>query len=93
MDATDAQHDKCVSLLSSRRRMRMSVIRWTIRWTKEEMFSTGSRRKNHAALDSYVESWTSLHTPETVVDLMLIRHSSKCCENSKDLAMILACRP
>lgn len=57
-------------------------------WTKEEMFSTlALRRKNHAALDSYVESWTSLHTPETVVDLMRNHGiAASVVENSKDLA-------
>lgn len=51
------------------------------------VFHPGSEKKNHAALDSYVESWTSLHTPETVVDLMRNHGiAASVVENSKDLA-------
>ena len=40
-------------------------------WTSEGIFSTLiRRRKNRAALDHNIETWTCLHTPETVVDLL-----------------------
>jgi crotonobetainyl-CoA:carnitine CoA-transferase CaiB-like acyl-CoA transferase len=40
-------------------------------WTKEERFSTLSKRKeNEEELDEFLEGWTLQHTPEEVVDLL-----------------------
>ena len=57
-------------------------------WTKKKIFSTAAlRRENHAVLDRHVESWTSLHAPETIVRL-LQRHgiAAGVVENAEDLA-------
>lgn len=40
-------------------------------WTRDERFSTASRRKEHAEeLDELLGQWTTQHTPEHVVDLL-----------------------
>jgi crotonobetainyl-CoA:carnitine CoA-transferase CaiB-like acyl-CoA transferase len=57
-------------------------------WTNNEMFSTlARRRENRAALDRYVETWTRLTDPATIVDLLRSHGvSAAIVENAEDLA-------
>jgi crotonobetainyl-CoA:carnitine CoA-transferase CaiB-like acyl-CoA transferase len=57
-------------------------------WMSEKAFSTPiGRIQNHAALDNYIEAWTCLNNPETIVDL-LQNHgiSAGIVQNAEDLS-------
>jgi crotonobetainyl-CoA:carnitine CoA-transferase CaiB-like acyl-CoA transferase len=58
-------------------------------WTSEKAFSTFIQRREHrAALDRYIEAWTCLHTPETVVGLLQNQGiAAGVVENAEDLAI------
>lgn len=57
-------------------------------WTKEERFSTLSKRKEHAeALDDLLGQWTVQHTPEEIVNLLQeVGVSAALVQNAEDLA-------
>jgi crotonobetainyl-CoA:carnitine CoA-transferase CaiB-like acyl-CoA transferase len=57
-------------------------------WTKEERFSTLSKRKeNEEKLDEFLEQWTLHHTPEEVVNLLQKAGvSAGVVQNAEDLA-------
>ena len=57
-------------------------------WTREERFSTLSKRKEHAdALDKFLEQWTLQYTPEEVVSLLQkARVLAGVVQNAEDLS-------
>jgi benzylsuccinate CoA-transferase BbsF subunit len=77
----------CIAIFNEKEWMAFRQVIGEPGWTKEERFSTFLKRKeNEAELNELVETWTSRHSPEDVMDILQKRGiSAGVVKNAQDI--------